>query len=359
MTEGERRRERAMAMGVGTDVMTAAPMLVIGICSGSLTLLADAIRGGLLTLLELFAYVMMRRIHRGRLPSYQYGCGKIESFLNALIGGALVLSSIWVFGRGVLSMLHPPEPSPLGLAAAAAIAAVNVAQNAWMFVTFLRARRVGASILIDGQVKTRILKLASSIVATLAILTSAIFAGEVSGRVADLVGSAVVTQVMLWTAYELIAAALPDLMDRMLDHSQLTLINRVLFCNFDRIEAIHHLRTRRSGVTKHIEIGLSFAADRRRGEVDAINQSLKSQLESQIPDARVTIVALAAPSTSVRRHPDLIELAALARSKGVRREPAACDRSFALRRARFDRCRVDQEARAKGVDASSKAAYAR
>jgi cation diffusion facilitator family transporter len=357
MTEGERRRERAMAMGVGTDVMTAAPMLVIGVCSGSLTLLADAIRGGLLTLLELFAYVMMRRIHRGRLPSYQYGCGKIESFLNALIGGALVLSSIWVFGRGVLLMLRPPEPSPLGLAAATAIAAVNVAQNAWMFVTFLRARRVGASILIDGQVRTRILKLASSVVATLAILASAIFAGQISGRVADLIGSAVVAQVMLWTAYQLIAGALPDLMDRMLDHSQVTLINRVLFCNFDRFEAIHHLRTRRCGVTKCIEIGLGFPADLHMGEVDAVNRSLKGQLEAQIPDARVTIVALAVPSTPVRRHGDLSGLAALSRPEGVRREPAAaCDRPFALRRARFDRRRIDQEARAKGVDLSGKVA---
>ena len=69
MTAVERRRERAMALGVGTDVLTATPMLGIAIWSHSLTLLADALRGGLLTLLELFAYIMLRRIHRRRLPS--------------------------------------------------------------------------------------------------------------------------------------------------------------------------------------------------------------------------------------------------------------------------------------------------
>ena len=298
MSEAERRRERAMSLGVGTDVLLCTPILVIAIWSGSLTLLADAMRACLLTLLELFAYVVMRRIHRGRLPSYQYGSGKIESFLNLLIGIALVLSSIWIFALGVLSLLQPPQPSPLGLAVAAAIGAVNTTQNAWMFVTFLGARRLGASILIDGQVRTRLLKVVSSASATLAILVSAIFAGEVSGRVADLVGSAIVIEMMLWTAYQLIAGALPDLMDRMLDPSQLALVNRVLLCNFDSIDAIHHVRSRRSGVIKYIEIGLGFVADRRMGEIDTINQFLKKELEQRLPDARVTLVAVSVAERS-------------------------------------------------------------
>ena len=71
-----------MSLGVGTDLLLSMPILGIAIWSGSLTLLADAMRACLPTLLELFAYVVMRRIHRGRLPSYQYGSGKIESFLN-------------------------------------------------------------------------------------------------------------------------------------------------------------------------------------------------------------------------------------------------------------------------------------
>jgi len=267
MSEADRRRERAMSLGVGTDVLLSTPILVIAIWSGSLTLLADAMRACLLTLLELFAYVVMRRIHRGRLPSYQYGSGKIESFLNLLIGIALVLSSIWIFALGVLSMLQPSQPNPLGFAVATATGAVNTTQNAWMFVTYLRARRLGASILIDGQVRTRLLKVVSSASATLAILVSAMFAGRISGRVADLVGSAVVVQMMLWTAYQLIAGALPDLMDRMLDPSLLTLVNHVLLCNFDRVDAIRHVRTRRSGVIKYIEIGIGFSADRRIGEI--------------------------------------------------------------------------------------------
>lgn len=308
MTDVERRRERAMALGVGTDVLTATPMLGIAVWSHSLTLLADALRGGLLTLLELFAYIMLRRIHRRQLPSYEYGSGKIESFLNLLIGGALVLSSIWVFALGAVSLLHPPPAHPFGLAGAAVIAAVNAAQNAWMFYTFLRAGRDRGSVLINGQVRTRLLKLISSIIATLAILISAIFAGHMAGVLADLAGSAVVTQVMLWTAYRLIAGSLPDLLDRTLDEPQHAAINGVLIRHFEAFDLIHHVLTRRSGIRTFVEIGLGFHAERRMGDVEVVNQAVRRDVEAVIPGATVTVVAtawwpepdLAAPSSAHR-----------------------------------------------------------
>jgi cation diffusion facilitator family transporter len=307
MTDIEQRRERAMALGVGTDVLTATPMLTIALWSQSLTLLADALRGGLLTLLELFAYIMLRRIHRRRLPSYEYGSGKIESFLNLLIGAALVVSSILVFALGVASLVHPPPPHPLGLAGATAIAAVNAGQNAWMLVTFLKAARDRGSVLINGQVRTRVLKLVSSIVATVAILISAIFTGHLVGVVADLVGSAVVAQVMIWTAYQLIAGSLTDLLDRTLDEPQHAAINRVLIHHFYGFDLIHHVRTRRSGVRVFVEIRLGFHADRRMGDVDLVNQAVRREVETLIPGADVTVVATAwwpEPAKAAESQPD-------------------------------------------------------
>jgi hypothetical protein len=71
MSEADRRRERAMSLGVGTDVLLSTPILVIAIWAGSLTLLADAMRACLLTLLELFAYIAtrLRAVARSARPA--------------------------------------------------------------------------------------------------------------------------------------------------------------------------------------------------------------------------------------------------------------------------------------------------
>jgi divalent metal cation (Fe/Co/Zn/Cd) transporter len=164
-------------------------------------------------------------VHRRRLPSY--GSGKIESCLNLLIGVALAASSIWVFGLGVLRLLHPPPAHPLGLAGAVMIAAVNVIRTRGCSLWSCGLRATAGSVLIKGQVRTRLLRLISSIMATVAILISAIFTGHMAGVFADLAGSAVVFQVMIWTAYQLIASSLPDLLDWTLDEPQRAAINGV------------------------------------------------------------------------------------------------------------------------------------
>jgi divalent metal cation (Fe/Co/Zn/Cd) transporter len=284
-----------MAMGVVTDIVLCAPLLGIGIWSLSLTLFADALRACLLTLLELFVLVTLLRIHRQRLPSYQYGFGKIEHFLNLLIGTALLLASLWVFGLGALSLLRPPPAWPFGLLLASVVSTSNVVQNGWMLVIIWRAAQDGTSIIIDGQVRTRLLKFLSSLMATLAILVSAVFAGRQVGLLADLFGSAVVVAAMIGTAARLIAAGLPDLLDRMLDEPQQAAINAVLIHHFAAFDLICYVRNRRSGNAAFVEIGLGYYADRHMGDVDAVNQAVMREVEALIPGAKVSVVATACP----------------------------------------------------------------
>jgi len=292
-----------MTLGVTTDLIMSMSMLSIAIWSLSLTLFADALRASLLTFLELFVFAMLRRIHRKQLPSFQYGAGKIEHFLNLLIGAGLLVASAWVFGLGALKLIYPPAPSPLGLAAATVVSAVNVGQNAWTFVAMWRAGRHGTSIIINGQVRTRLLKLLASIIATIAILVSAILGGRGAGLLADLSGSAVVVVMMLWTAYQLIASALPDLLDRMLDDHQQAAINAVLIRHFAAFDLLHHLRTRRSGDTVFVEIGLGYAANRSMGDVDSVNQAVMRDVEVMILGAKVSVIATACAEPAADTRP--------------------------------------------------------
>lgn len=289
MTESERLRERAMALGAGTDAILTALMLVIAVWSGSLTLIADTLRAAFSTLLDVLVYAVMRQIHRGRFTRYQYDFGKIECMLNFVIGIGLAASSVFVFAFSLGRLTQPIAPAPLSLAAAATIAAVNAAQNGWLFWTFLRTRRIGASVIIDGQVKTRFVKVVSSVVAALAILVSAVMTGTTAGRFADLAGGAVVAQVMLWTAYRMIADCLPDLTDRMLNTSDFAPINRILFAHLGEFEEVRYIRSRRSGVVKYFEVGLAFDPEARMSDVDAVAHAVKAEIQAAIPHSRAIV----------------------------------------------------------------------
>ena len=74
---------------------------MIGIMGGSLTLVAEVIRGGLMCLIELFSLVVMRRIHRGQLADLEFGTGKLEQVANTVIGAAMLGGAIWVIASAL------------------------------------------------------------------------------------------------------------------------------------------------------------------------------------------------------------------------------------------------------------------
>jgi hypothetical protein len=73
MTEAERARERAMTLGILTGLLLAATMVGSGIGSHSLTLSADSVRAVLLTSLDCFVLVVLRRIHAGSFSGLSMG----------------------------------------------------------------------------------------------------------------------------------------------------------------------------------------------------------------------------------------------------------------------------------------------
>jgi cation diffusion facilitator family transporter len=289
----EQRREHAIISSVTTGLLLGAAMLATGLWSRSLTLFADSIRAILLTSLDCCVLLVLCRIHRHQLVGFEYGHGKLEYVLNLLVAAGLLLASIGLTALAALRLSHPPQPPPFGLPTAFVVASVNGVQNLWIFALLRRAGRDGTSIIIAGQLRSRVTKIVSSSVALTAILLSALFQGQRIGVIADLAGTAVVVLVMLWSAFRMVETALPHLLDRMLDEPQQHAINRVLVRHFHDYDDLLFVRTRRSGNTMFVEIGLGYEAHRTIGDVDRINQAISQDLTSLIPGAAVTILASA------------------------------------------------------------------
>ena len=93
-----------------------ASLGVVAVISGTLTLLAELIRAVPMTTVEVFALIMMRRIHRGRTAAFEFGSGKLEQFVNLVIAGGFILGGIWIL-RNVLALVtgSPADRDPIRL----------------------------------------------------------------------------------------------------------------------------------------------------------------------------------------------------------------------------------------------------
>lgn len=286
--------ERAILLGLYLDYSILVAMFTGAIWGNSLALLGDAIRGLLINLLEVVLLVILRRINRGQMTGYDYGTSKLEQFANLVVGAALILAGLWL-AYGVLARWGAPqEQMQAGLWLAAGSSLVNLGINSWVFLALWRAGRDGKSIIVNGQIVARLTKVLASICVTAAVGLNALAGPGTFGAWADLAGTAVVVAVMLIFGGQMVAGALPHLIDRALGEMHQAAINRALAGRFPEYDELLSVRTRTEGSDAWIEVELGFAPERPIGEVSALADELAAEVRLLVPDAHVLVVPRAA-----------------------------------------------------------------
>src|SRR5437588_9822370 len=90
-TPEQQAEENSVRFGLIGDAGLIVLIVLTGILGGSLTIVGEAIRTGLMIRSELFSFVVMRRIHRARLADLEFGTGKLEQVANALTRGVMLV----------------------------------------------------------------------------------------------------------------------------------------------------------------------------------------------------------------------------------------------------------------------------
>jgi divalent metal cation (Fe/Co/Zn/Cd) transporter len=263
------------------------------IAAGSLTMVAELIRGVLMTLIEVFALMVMRRIHRGRTAVFEFGSGKLEQLVNLLIAGGLLGGALWIAIDAVqLLAAGEVHGRPAGFALAAIITGVNTYVNVLAWDGVWRAARGGGSLIMQGQLQARVVKLVSSACVLITLSIAALSSDGVVILWADAIGALLVTGFIVHAAVGMIKSGLPDLVDLAVNEEFQAAITRMLARHFDDYDQLGHVRTRRAGDLVHVEIELGFRPDLTIGEVTARIEAMKTNLRQEVGHADISILAM-------------------------------------------------------------------
>lgn len=290
------RRERSMLLAALSDLVLITGYFIAALAANSLMLLAETVRAFLLVLLELVLLGVLRRIHRGRMYAFDYGPGKVEQFANLSVALGMGFAGLWVGAGAAYRWWHPPEQVEAGLWFGVAVGVVNALQNAYVFRALWRAGGDGRSVIMMGQVRTRLAKLVSSGIVLVAMVINASFPGGTIALVAEVGGAAFVALVMLQLSASMMREALPSLLDRTLEEKQQHLINRALVHHFDRYDALISVRSRLSGNLPYVDVVLGFGGARRMDDVQGVADEVAGEVRALIPGAEVTVTPVLRPA---------------------------------------------------------------
>ena len=216
LTSRQRARERSIQFAIAMDVAMMVSYAVTSVLAGSLTMAAELVRGVLMGFVEMFALVVMRRIHRGRTARFEFGSGRLEQLVNLAIAASLLSAAVWI-GVGALRRLNGESPAgtPMGFALAAVAAAINLYVNVLAWDGMRRAAREGGSLIMTGQLRARVVKLVASAFVQISLTIAALSSDPVVIVWADSLGALIVCAFILREASGMIRSDVPDLVDRL------------------------------------------------------------------------------------------------------------------------------------------------
>jgi divalent metal cation (Fe/Co/Zn/Cd) transporter len=189
---------------------------------------------------------------------------------------------------------HGEVGAPLGLALAAIVGALNAYINFVAWDAMRRAAVGDSSLVMQGQLQARRVKLLCSIVVLFTMTIAALSTDSVVVASADAAGSVFVAILMVINGSEMLRTGIPDLLDRSAGKTVRDTVDRVLAESAGDYQRLDRVRSRRSGRVVFVEIALSFEPGLTIAEVNQRITALKESMASEIEHADISILTTGA-----------------------------------------------------------------
>jgi len=274
---------RVAAISFLTTLGLLVLKLVLGILSGSIAVLSDALDSGSDLVAGGAALISVQVATWPADEDHPYGHGKIESISASASAGVVAVGGGFVVFQAVRRLVvgSPQIDVGLGLLAMVPAAAANVALAYFMRREARRAHSLALAA-ESTHLQTNVVQ-AVTVIAGLGLVW---ISGE---NVFDALVALGLAGYMGWTAVGLVRTALSEIMDVALPEQELRVIHDVLVAHRDDIRGFHRLRSRRAGPTCQVDMHLLVDPQRTIEDVHALCDSIEHEIEARLPGAVVII----------------------------------------------------------------------
>jgi len=257
--------------------------LVLGLISGSIAVLSDALDSGVDLVSAGAALISVQVAAWPADENHPYGHGKIESISASASAGVVTVGGGAVVFQAIRRLVQgsPEIDVALGLPPMFVAAALNLILSFYMRRAARRARSLALAA-ETTHLRTNVTQ-AGTVIAGLALVG---ISGE---KVFDPLVALGLAAYMGWTAVGLARSAVSEVMDVALPDQELRAIQDVLIAHKDEIRGFHRLRSRKAGPARHVDMHLLVDPQKTVQEVHITCDSIEREIRERLPETVVTI----------------------------------------------------------------------
>jgi cation diffusion facilitator family transporter len=285
-----RKKSRVAAMSVLSNSILVVFKLFVGLFTGAVSILSEAIHSGVDLVAALIAFFAVRASGKPADVGHTYGHGKFENLSAAIEGLLIFVAAGWIIFESIHKLIFPEPVENIGWG----ILVMGVSAITNLFIS-RQLFRVGketdsAALMADGwHLRTDVWTSAGVAVGLAFYMAGHWFFPELNLEWIDPVIAIGVAGLIIRAAWNLTSEAVTYLLDASLPEDEEKAITLIINKMNPQVLNFHNFKTRKAGSERFVEFHLVVKKDLTVKKAHDICDEITMQIKSQFPKTDVMI----------------------------------------------------------------------
>ncbi|MBO3651366.1 MULTISPECIES: cation diffusion facilitator family transporter [Bacillus amyloliquefaciens group] len=257
--------------------------IVVGIITGSVAILSEAIHSFLDLIAAFIAFISVRISKKPADTGHPYGHGKVENLSGTIETILIFAAGIWMIYECVQKLVNPaPVHLPvLGIVVMLAGALINLIVSKFVKREAEKVNSVA--------MKSNALHLLTDVYTSLGVAASLLVVTLTEWYILDPIIGMVLAVYIIYEAFKLMKEAFPPLIDTRLSEEEEKTILKIIETFQQEFIEIHDFRTRRSGPQEYIDFHMVVASHVTIKDVHDLCDRIERDITNEFKQAQVMI----------------------------------------------------------------------
>ena len=278
-------KSHAAAVSIASNATLIVFKLVVGIMSGSIAIISEALHSGSDLAAALIAFWSVRRAAQPPDERHHYGHEKVEN-LSGVIEALLIIAAAGVIiYEGIMKIIHGPSLDHiwLGIGVMVISGVTNLIVSKKVLYPVAR-RTQSAALEADAA------HLLTDVYTSFGVAFGLLLVKITGWPYFDPIAAIAVAALIIKTGYDLVMQSTRVLLDETLPDEELEEIRRcVREHRGDIIYGYHRLRARRAGSRRHVDLHVTVDEDLTITEAHEIAEHITEDIQACIPNTDVLV----------------------------------------------------------------------
>jgi len=285
-------KTQVASLSVASNTFLTLAKVLIGLISGSVSILSEGIHSGIDLLAAFIALFAVGESGKPADSRHAYGHGKIENVSGTIEAALIFVAALMIIVKAIQKVQEimggeSGHVGDLGLGLGVLVMGVSALMNLIVSTKLMSVAKRTDSVALEADA----LHLRTDVYTSVGVLTGLLLIKITGWTILDPIIALGVASMIIKASFDLTKKAFSPLVDVSLPDEEREIIARVLLHHAEEFVEFHKLRTRKAGAERHVDLHLVVAKYASVGDVHELCDVIEQEINLSLHGTHVLIHA--------------------------------------------------------------------